>query len=40
MDVFKKELYEEVKKKHLTIYPNYLQEGNLPLEWENLPVES
>ena len=25
MDVFKKVLYEQVKKKHLTLYPNYLQ---------------
>ncbi|HEU5148021.1 MAG TPA: GTPase HflX [Chryseosolibacter sp.] len=34
IDSFKKVLYEEVKKKHLTIYPNYLQEGNPPMEWE------
>ncbi len=40
LDVFKKELYEEVKKKHLTIYPNYLAQGTPPLEWENLGVES
>jgi GTP-binding protein HflX len=40
MDVFKKVLYEEVKKKHLALYPNYLQEGNPSLEWENLPIES
>lgn len=33
IDAFKKVLYEEVKKKHLTIYPNYLQEDN-PSEWE------
>ncbi len=26
VDVFKKVLYEEVKRKHLTIFPNYLQE--------------
>src|SRR5688572_186687 len=40
MDVFKKVLYEEVKKKHVTLYPNYLQEGNPSLEWENMPIES
>jgi GTP-binding protein HflX len=40
LDVFKKALYEEVKKKHLTIYPNYLAEGTPPIEWENLGVES
>jgi GTPase len=40
IDVFKKTLYEGVKKKHLTFYPNYLQEGNPSEEWENLPVES
>lgn len=34
IDVFKKVLYEEVKKKHLKIYPNYLQEGNPSMEWE------
>lgn len=34
IDSFKRVLYEEVKKKHLTIYPNYLQEGNPPMEWE------
>lgn len=39
MDVFKKVLYEEVKKKHLTIYPNYLQDGNAGVEWEDLPAE-
>jgi GTPase len=39
MDVFKKVLFEEVKKKHVTLYPNYLQEGN-PSEWENTPIES
>jgi len=39
IDVFKKALYEEVKAKHLTIYPNYLQEGTPPVAWENLPVE-
>jgi len=39
MDVFKKVLFEEVKKKHIMLYPNYLQEGN-PSEWENLPLES
>ncbi|MDQ2656574.1 MAG: GTPase HflX [Bacteroidota bacterium] len=40
LDVFKKELYEEVKKKHLMIYPNYLSHGTPPIEWENLGVES
>lgn len=40
LDVFKKALYEEVKKKHLTIYPNYLQQDNPSLEWEDLPIES
>ena len=37
IDAFKKVLYEEVKKKHLTIYPNYLQEGNPSVEWEQVP---
>ena len=40
LDVFKKVLYEEVKKKHLTIYPNFTQEGTPPMEWENLPIGS
>jgi len=40
LDVFKKVLYEEVKKKHLTIYPNYLQEDNPSPEWEDVPIES
>jgi len=35
----RKAKYEEVKAKHLTIYPNYLQEGTPPVAWENLPVE-
>lgn len=39
IDSFKKVLYEEVKKKHLTIYPNYLQEGTPPMAWEE-PIES
>ena len=39
IDSLKKVLYEEVKKKHLTIYPNYLQEGTPPMEWEE-PIES
>jgi GTP-binding protein HflX len=38
MDAFKKVLYEEVKKKHLTLYPNYLQDGS-PEAWEDLPAE-
>ncbi len=38
MDVFKKVLYEEVRKKHLMIYPNYLQEDNPSPEWENTPA--
>ncbi|MGC1240177.1 MAG: GTPase HflX [Chryseosolibacter sp.] len=40
LDEFKRVLYEEVKTKHLKIYPNYLQEGTPPMEWENMPVES
>lgn len=40
MDVFKKVLYEQVKKKHLTLYPNYLQQDNPSIEWENTPIES
>lgn len=40
MDAFKKALYEEVKKKHLRIYPNYLAGENSVEEWENLPIES
>ena len=39
LDGFKKTLYEEVKAKHLTIFPNYLQDGTPPEEWENMPVE-
>lgn len=39
MDVFKKALYEEVKKKHLSIYPNYLQEGTPSRAWEDMPAE-
>lgn len=39
MDDFKKVLYEEVKKKHLTIYPNYLQNGSSSEEWEDLTAE-
>ena len=40
IDVFKKVLYEEVKKKHLSIFPNYLQDGTTAAEWENMPLES
>lgn len=41
MDELKRVLFEEVKRKHLMIYPNYLQEGSPPFAWEeNLPVES
>lgn len=40
MDAFKKALYDEVKKKHLRIYPNYLAGENSVEEWENLPIES
>jgi GTP-binding protein HflX len=40
IDVFRKVLYEEVKKKHLTIYPNFLTQGTPPVEWENLSLES
>jgi GTP-binding protein HflX len=39
IDTFKKVLYEEVKKKHLGIYPNYLQDGTPSPEWEE-EVES
>ena len=39
MDDFKKVLYEEVKKKHLTIYPNYLQNGSSSETWEDLTAE-
>lgn len=39
VDAFKRTLFEEVKKKHLTIYPNYLQEETPPMAWENLPAE-
>lgn len=35
IDGFKKVLYEQVKKKHLTLYPNYLQNDTSSLEWEN-----
>jgi GTP-binding protein HflX len=38
MDAFKKVLYEEVKRKHLTLYPNYLQDGSAEA-WEDLPAE-
>ena len=40
MDAFKKLLYEQVKKKHLMIYPNYLQDGTPSIEWENESMES
>lgn len=40
IDVFKKILYEEVKKKHMSIFPNYLQDGSTAEEWENMPLES
>lgn len=40
MDGFKKVLYEQVKKKHLTLYPNYLQNDTSSIEWENTPIES
>lgn len=40
MDVFKKELYEEVKKKHLSIYPNYLQEDHPSPEQEATSASS
>jgi GTP-binding protein HflX len=40
MDVFKKVLHEEVKRKHLTLYPNYLQQDGAAVEWENTPIES
>lgn len=39
IDTFKKILYEEVKKKHLTLYPNYLQEGDPSMEWESIESE-
>ena len=39
IDSFKKILFEEVKQKHLTIFPNYLQDGIPPEEWENMSVE-
>ena len=38
MDEFKKTLYEEVKKKHVTLYPNYLQQDGPSPEWENTEV--
>lgn len=40
IDVFKKVLYKEVKKKHMSIFPNYLQDGTTAQEWENMPLES
>jgi GTP-binding protein HflX len=40
MDAFKMMLYEQVKKKHLMIYPNYLQDGTPSIEWENESMES
>lgn len=39
IDSFKKILFEEVKQKHRTIFPNYLQDGTPPEEWENMSVE-
>ena len=39
MDDFRKVLYEEVKKKHLRIYPNYLQNGSSSETWEDLTEE-
>lgn len=40
MDVFKRVLYEQVKKKHLTIYPNYLQEDPSSSEHERTSASS
>jgi GTP-binding protein HflX len=40
MDAFKKMLYEQVKKKHLMIYPNALEDSSPFIEWENESMES
>jgi GTP-binding protein HflX len=40
MDQFKKTLFEEVKKKHLTLYPNYVQQDSPSPEWESTEVGS
>lgn len=40
IDGFKRVLFEQVKKKHLTLYPNYLQQDDSSIEWENTPIES
>lgn len=40
IDGFKRVLFEQVKKKHLTLYPNYLQQDDPSIEWENTPIES
>jgi GTP-binding protein HflX len=40
MDVFKQVLYEQVRKKHVSIYPNYLQQDDPSLKWENTSIES
>ena len=40
IEVLKQVLHEEVKKKHLKIYPNYLQQDGQSVEWENLPIKS
>jgi GTPase len=39
LEAFKKVLLEEVKRKHLTLYPNYLHDGHSSLEQENMPAE-
>lgn len=40
IDGFKRVLYEQVRRKHLTLYPNYLQQDDPSIEWENTPIES
>lgn len=35
MDALKKVLYDEVRKKHVTIYPNFLVQNNPSPEWES-----
>lgn len=40
MDGFKKVLFEQVKRKHITLYPNYLHQDDASIEWENTTIES
>jgi GTP-binding protein HflX len=40
IDVLRSVIFEEVKKKHLTIFPNFLKDGYDFSAWQNDSVES